>query len=196
MPAQNHNQPFFFSRQSFQFFAEIQFFAGEQFIAETADGSKRGCFAKNKSARRPVRDPADAIPEFGHDACSEVGVVQAQGAATGDRFTLFDFADDIRKKFRAGLRIRIDEHQPFAGRGGGTAISRARDLVDRLKHNFRSVGPRDFGGLIRGIVIANYYFCLPTEPMKCGRSQVYPLQRFPDQLFFVECGNHDGNFHC
>jgi len=192
---QNHNLPLLFPRQPFQFLTEIQFFTGEQFMAESADGSKCGGFAKNKRTRRPMRCAADEIPKFRHDASSKIRVVQAQRAAARDRFSFCYFPRDIREEFRARTRISIDEDQPIAGGRSGSAVSRAGNLIDRLENNIRSTGAGNFCGPISRIVVANNHFSLPAHAMKCVRSRLDPLQRLPNQLFFVERGHHDGNLH-
>ena len=102
---------------------------------------------------------------------------------------------DVRKQTGAGMRVRVHEDQPVAGRSGSPGVARAADLVDGLEDDFRSSAPRQLGSAVGGIVVADDGLHLPAKRSKrrCGGSD--PLQRAGNQLLFIKGRDDDGNFH-
>src|SRR4051794_32900923 len=98
-----------------------------------------------------------------HPRCDGMKFIHLHRATTRQNFSALDLLRDFAEKFRRWMRIGIHKNQPIARRGGGSAISRARNLVDWFENNFGSGGAGKFRGAVGGIVIADDEFGLPTE---------------------------------
>ena len=121
--------------------------------------------------------------------------VQPDGRAAGQTSTGNNLLRDIRKKFRAGMRIGIHKNQPVPGRRRRAGIARAGDLVDRLEHDNRARRARDFRRAVGRVVVAHDQFNLPAALRERTRRRFDLRKRFAEQPFFVERRNDDGNFH-
>ena len=82
----------------------------------------------------------------------------------------------------------------MAGGGGSAGVASAADLVDGLGHDLGTFGPRDLGGAVGGVVVADDEF--PGEAVG-GEGGVgggfYGLKRGAQELLFVESRNDDRN---
>lgn len=112
--------------------------------------------------------------------------VKFDGAAASEAFAGSDLFCDIVEKGRAGMGIGINKDKPIAGRGGGTAISGAGNLVDGFEDDFGSGSTGDFSGFVGGIIVADDEFSLPAAAVKRGECGVDVAQGFAKALFFVE----------
>jgi len=196
VPVKNDNSFSCIARQFFQPLAEFQFFRREQFMAEAANFTERCRLAKNKWTSEQLENPAGAVPKPSDDYGGKMVLVQPDRRAARETLAGKNLRRDIGKQFRAGMRIGVHKSQPVAGRCVRAGISRASNLVDRLKHNGRARRARDFRRAVGGIVVADDQFALPADFCE-SICRLFDLrERGAQQSFFIEGRNDDGNFQC
>ena len=152
-----------FGRMHFQAFTQIQFFAGKQFAAESANGSKGLGLTKNEGAGHPVQGAADPIPKSDTAVRPEmIFSIELDRAAAGQALAGLHLLHHGFKQFHAGPGIGVDKYQPIAAGCRGAAIAGAGDLVHRLEHDPRAGLAGDFGCAIGGIIVAHDQFAFPA----------------------------------
>ena len=183
----------FGTREFFEAFAQLKFFAGVELVVEAAEFSECGGFAKDEGAGHPVQSAAGEIPELRDEVAGRVAAFEADGDAAGEALAGGDLGGDVVKEFGAGVGVGVDEDEPIAGGGCGAAIAGAANLADGLEDDVGTSGAGDFGGAVGGVVIANDEFGLPTASGEGGEGGVDLAEGFAEEAFFVEGGNYDGN---
>lgn len=176
-------------------FAQIDFFGGKKLVVEPADGAKSIARAKNERARHPTADAAEPVPGKGGAIGHKMALVQAHRATPSQAPAQFHLRRHFGKQLHRRVRVGIDENKPVSRRGCRPGITGAGDLIDRFKNHGCARGARDFGGGVRGIVIANDQFRFPSAPGKAAHGLADFPQGGRQQLFFVECRDYDRNFH-
>jgi len=193
MPSENDDALSTFSGEAFESNAQVDLFAGEKFFAEAADFAESRGFAKNKRASHPGKRAADSIPNDDYEIGFRIVAVEFHGAAAGEAIARGDLFGNAFEKRRAGMGIGIDKDEPIAGSGGGSAISRAGNLVDGFEDDRGPGRAGDFGRFVGGIIVADDEFGFPTAAVKTGEGGVDVAQSFAEALFFVKGRDDGGN---
>ena len=179
------------AREFFEAFAELKFFAGEEFNVEAAEFPECGGVAKDERAGHPAQRAAGDVPQGGDGVAAGVAGFEADGAAAGEALAGGDLRGDVIEERGAGVRVGVDEDEPVAGGGAGAAIARAADLVDGLKDDLGAGGPGDFRGAVGGVIVADDEFGGPSAPGESGQRGLHLDEGFAKEAFFVEGGNDD-----
>ena len=131
----------------FEAFAELNFLAGKQFVAKSANFPKRRRVAENERSRHELSHPADYIPNLHDHLSRRITPVQNHRATARQASARRNFVRHLRKQFRAGMGIRVNKDQPVAGRRRGPSISRAANLIDGFEHHPRACCLSQFAGM-------------------------------------------------
>lgn len=93
------------------------------------------------------------------------------------------------------MRIGVHKNEPVAAGRRRAGIPRARNLVDRFKHNICARRISDFRRAVGGVVVAHDQFNLPAARRECARRRFDLPERRTEQPLLVECRNDNRNFH-
>src|SRR5205085_695380 len=93
------------------------------------------------------------------------------------------------------LGIGIDKDQPITRSGIRAGIARAPNLIDRLEDDVSPGGASQFGGAIRGVVVADDELGLPACFRKGGHRVMKLAQGARDESFLIVSWNYHRNFH-
>ncbi len=158
MAMKNHDLASCLFRHGIQAFAQIQFFARIKFCAESADLPKHCGLHKNKRSSQPSALSALPIPDARDEIRDAMISIQSQRASASQASSGSNLFGDVCEEFCAGFGIRVHEQQPLAARCCCAGVSRAANLVHRLKHHRRASRPRNFCRAICGVVVADDEF--------------------------------------
>ena len=195
MPIEDNNLLAPLAGQFFEFPAQVNFFAGEELLIEPAHLTKRAGFAKDARARHVAHGPADMIPQLGATPAHGGLALDPQARASGQAAARLDLHGHVREQFRGGIRVGVNEEQPIPERRLGGRVAGAPNLVDRLEDDPRAADTRQFGGVIRRIVVANDQFGFPAQIQKGLGRRLDALQHSGQQFLLVEGRNKDRDLH-
>src|SRR3954470_24563485 len=141
---QDNDPPPLVFRELVKFLEQLDFFAREQFIIESAHFLKRGAFTENKRARSPFPQPTENIPRSSDEPGDWIRSFNVNRASSSENTARLDSRGNVPKQFSARMGVGIDEKEPIAGSYRCSTIPRAANLVDRLKNYYSAGLPRQF----------------------------------------------------
>ena len=185
----------FGAREFLKTFAEFEFFTGEKFGVKSAEFAERGGVAKDERSGHQPECAAGQVPEAGDNVARWISSFKADCAAAGKASAGFYLRGHVVEKRGAGVSVGVDENEPVAGGGAGSAIAGAADLVEGFKDDARARGPGDFRGAVGGVVVADDEFGGPSAPGEGGERFLDVAKGFAEEAFFIESGDDYGNQH-
>jgi len=183
------------ARQTLEPLAQVDLLRNEQLTAESTNRAKRLGIAKNERSREPVAHAAGPIPDRDGAARYRMLCVQLYRSTAGNAPSRNNLVRHFAEQRRVWIRVRVHEDKPVAAGRRGAAISRASDLIDRLKDNLRSGGACDLRRSIRGVVVANDQLGLPSTTHELCRPVLHAGERMRDEAFLIECRDDDRDLH-
>src|SRR6185503_1878750 len=155
-----------------------------ELFAEAAERGKRLPPAEDEGTGGPAGRAAERIPGPDGDAESR-RAFGCDGTAAGQHIAALDDIPQILEQTRRRRGIRVDEQQPFPRGSLRAPVARAGDLVVRLEHHLRPRRPRDLGGAVGGIVVADDELPGPGA-IEAARRAADAAERRGEQALLVE----------
>ena len=101
---ENNDVPTLLFRELVKFLEQLDFFAREQFIIESAHLLKSGSLAKNKRTRSPFPQPTENVPRSSDEPGDWIRSFNVNRASSGENTAALDSRGNVPKQF-ARLRV-------------------------------------------------------------------------------------------